>query len=424
MPGKIRTAQSVSFDKPASEQPHLHNRWHPDGMSPIDPRQVANSVVPSIATVEPGETVKIECLDWTGGQIGNNDSADDVRDVDLTKIHYLTGPFDIKGSQPGDLLVVNITDVQPFEHSPWGFTGIFAKENGGGFLDEHYPAAAKAIWDFDGVYCSSRHIPGVRFPGLIHPGILGCAPSAEILAEWNRREAELVSSMADSAKIVAQPPNETNAHGGKATGDVLAKIAREGARTIPGRPEHGGNCDINNISRGSTTYLPVHVEGAKFSVGDLHFSQGDGEISFCGAIEMAGIITIKFDLIKGGMKSRGLKSPVYRPGDMGPTFSPSRYLIFEGFSVDENGKQHFMDATIAYRQSCLRAIEYLKQFGYSGEQIYLLLSCAPIRGAIAGIVDIPNACTTLGIPMDIFDFDISIESEPVARDLGSCPVSK
>lgn len=138
------------------------------------------------------------------------------------------------------------------------------------------------------------------------------------------------------------------------------------------------------------------------------------------------------------MKSRGLKSPVYRPGDMGPFFSPSRYLIFEGFSVDEQGKQHFMDATVAYRQACLRAIEYLKQFGktftaaldfandsgYSGEQIYLLLSCAPIRGAIAGIVDIPNACTTLGIPMDIFDFDISLESEPVARKLGACPISR
>ncbi|CAF3621668.1 hypothetical protein SNK03_010410 [Fusarium graminearum] len=412
MSRKIRTAQSVSFDIPAAEQPHLHNRWHPE--------------VPSIATVEPGETVKIECLDWTGGQIGNNDSADDVRDVDLTKIHYLTGPFEIKGSEPGDLLVVNITDIQPFDHSPWGFTGVFSKDNGGGFLSEHYPDAAKAIWDFDGVYCSSRHIPGVRFPGLIHPGILGCAPSAEILAEWNRREGELATSMAGSHpdKVFAQPPNEINAHGGLAKGDVMARIAKEGARTIPGRPEHGGNCDINNISRGSKTYLPVHVPGAKFSVGDLHFSQGDGEISFCGAIEMAGIITIKFDLIKGGVKSRGLKSPVYRPGDMGPTFSPSRYLTFEGFSVDEQGKQHFMDATIAYRQSCLRAIEYLKQFGYSGEQIYLLLSCAPIRGAIAGIVDIPNACTTLGIPMDIFDFDISIESEPVVRNLGACPISR
>lgn len=37
---------------------------------------------------------------------------------------------------------------------------------------------------------------------------------------------------------------------------------------------------IKNLSRGSKVYLPVHVAGAKFSVGDLHFSQGDGEISF------------------------------------------------------------------------------------------------------------------------------------------------
>lgn len=247
-----------------------------------------NKIVPSIDTIKRGETVKIECLDWTGGQIGNNDSADDVRNIDLTKIHYLTGPFDIEGAEPGDLLVVNITDIQPFDHSPWGFTGVFDRTNGGGFLDRHYPRAAKAIWDFDGIYCSSRHIPGVRFAGLIHPGILGCAPSAEVLAEWNRREAELISVCAQSMpdQIVAQPPNEVNAHAGKADESLKAKIGREGARTIPGRPEHGGNVDINNISRGSTTYLPVHVPGAKFSVGDLHFSQGDGEISFCGAIEM------------------------------------------------------------------------------------------------------------------------------------------
>lgn len=250
----------------------------------------STALVPSIASVKPGETVKIECLDWTGGQIGNNDSADDVRDVDLTRIHYLTGPFDVEGSEPGDLLVVHITDIQPFEHAPWGFTGIFARGNGGGFLDRHYPRAAKAIWDFDGIYCTSRHIPGVRFAGLIHPGILGCAPSPAVLAEWNRREGELVGACARShpGQVVALAPLATNAHTGRAAGELKARVAREGARTIPGRPEHGGNVDINNISRGSTTYLPVHVPGAKFSVGDLHFSQGDGEISFCGAIEMVG----------------------------------------------------------------------------------------------------------------------------------------
>jgi len=42
------------------------------------------------------------------------------------------------------------------------------------------PNSAKAIWDFEGIYCTSRHLPHVKFAGLIHPGILGCAPSAEV----------------------------------------------------------------------------------------------------------------------------------------------------------------------------------------------------------------------------------------------------
>jgi hypothetical protein len=33
-------------------------------------------------------------------------------------------------------------------------------------------------------------------------------------------------------------------------------------------------------------YFPVYIEGANLSLGDLHFAQGDGELSFCGAIEM------------------------------------------------------------------------------------------------------------------------------------------
>lgn len=77
----------------------------------------------------------------TGGQIKNNDSADDVKNVDLTQVHYLSGPFEVEGAQPGDILLVEIMDVQPFQDQPWGFTGVFAKENGGGFLDELYPSA-------------------------------------------------------------------------------------------------------------------------------------------------------------------------------------------------------------------------------------------------------------------------------------------
>lgn len=159
-------------------------------------------------------------------------------------------------------------------------------------------------------------------------------------------------------------------------------------------------------------------------MGDLHFSQGDGEISFCGAIEMAGgIITIKFNVLKDGVAKLGIKSPIFHPGPVEPQFGPGRYLGFEGYSVDLDGKQHFLDATVAYRQTCLRAIEYLRRYGYDDYQIYLLLSAAPVQGHIAGIVDIPNACTTLGIPMDIFDFDIRPEVDAVKMDMGCCPIA-
>lgn len=83
-------------------------------------------------------------------------------------------------------------------------------------------------------------------------------------------------------------------------------------------------------------------------------AEGDGEISFCGAIEMSGVITIKFKLVKNGMADMGLKSPIFVPGPVEPQFGPGRYIYFEGFSVDQHGKQHYMDVTVAYRQASLR----------------------------------------------------------------------
>ncbi|KAK9454866.1 Acetamidase/Formamidase [Dipodascopsis uninucleata] len=389
----IRTAVKVDLNTPAWEQPQLHNRWHPD--------------IPFSCKVKPGEVVNVECLDWTGGQIGNNDSADDIKYCDLSRIHYLSGPIEVEGAKAGDVLVVEIQDVQPFPEQPWGYCAIFDKQNGGGFLDSHYPNAAKAIWDFEGIFCSSRHIPGVRFPGLIHPGIMGCMPSQELLDTWNKREAELVDfhTKAGTDRTVANLPLAKCSHAGAASEDVSKKVADEGARTIPPR-EHGGNCDIKNLSRGSKSYLPVYVDGAGLSIGDLHFSQGDGEISFCGAIEMAGVITIKCEIIKNGVKDFEMKNPMYIPGPVEPHYGPSRYLTFEGLSVDETGKQHYLDVNVAYKQTCLQFIEYFKKFGYTGEQLYILLSCAPVQGHIAAIVDIPNACTTLGVPVDIFEFEV------------------
>ncbi|MDT7702605.1 MAG: formamidase, partial [Pseudonocardiales bacterium] len=206
-------------------------------------------------------------------------------------------------------------------------------------------------------------------------------------------------------------------------GSVAEAIARDGARTVPAR-ENGGNHDIKNLPRGSRVFYPVHVPGAKLSGGDLHFSQGDGEITFCGAIEMGGFIDFHVDLIKGGMETYGVTTnPIFMPGRSEPRYS--EFLTFIGISVeDETDTNHYLDATVAYRRACLNAVEYLKKFGYSGEQAYLLLGSAPIEGRISGIVDIPNACCSLYLPTAIFDFDVKPSSAgPTMQDRGQCAVT-
>src|SRR4051812_28285031 len=78
---------------------------------------------------------------------------------------------------------------------------------------------------------------------------------------------------------------------------------------------------------------------------------------------MSGVITINFKVIKNGLANLGLKSPIYIPGPVEPQFGPGRYIYFEGFSVDEEGKQHYLDTTVAYRQTCHRVFEYLRRYG-------------------------------------------------------------
>ena len=381
----------VYLNQSPYENENVHNRWHPD--------------IPMVATVKPGDDFVVECYDWTGGQIKNDDSAEDVRDVDLGQVHFLSGPIEIEGAEPGDLLQVYILDIGAFYESSWGFNGFFSKKNGGGFLTEHFPEAQKSIWDFNGMFTKSRHIPGVEFAGCLHPGLIGCLPDRKMLDMWNTREKELYDTDPDRVPELATLPQARVAHMGRMPADEAEIAAAEAARTVPPR-EHGGNCDIKDLSRGSTVYFPVYQNGAGLSMGDIHFSQGDGEITFCGAIEMAGWLHLRVNLIKDGMEKYGVKNPIFKPSPIVPKYDD--YLIFEGISVDEDGKQHYLDVHIAYRQACLNAISYLTKFGYSEAQAYAILGCAPVQGHISGVVDIPNACATLWLPTDVFDFDVQI----------------
>ena len=384
------TLIKVDLTQSAFENDMVHNRWHPD--------------IPMVAWVKPGDDFIIETYDWTGGFIKNDDDASDVRDIDLSIVHFLSGPIGVKGAEPGDLLVVDLLDIGATAESQWGFNGFFSKQNGGGFLTEHFPLAQKSIWDFEGLFTKSRHVPGVRFAGLIHPGLIGCLPDPKLLDAWNSREAALIATDPERVPVLACPPFAPTAHLGRLAGEAKANAAATAARTVPPR-EHGGNCDIKDLSRGSKIYFPVYVPGGGLSMGDLHFSQGDGEITFCGAIEMAGWLHLKVDVIKDGMSKYGIKNPIFKPSPITPTYND--YLIFEGISVDEQGGQHYLDVAVAYRQACLNAIEYLKKFGYSGAQAYSILGTAPVQGHVSGVVDVPNACATLWLPTQIFEFDIS-----------------
>ncbi|KZS66158.1 formamidase [Mycobacterium kansasii] len=376
-----------------------HNRWHPD--------------IPPAVTVKRGATFRAHCREWFDGAIHNDDSAGDILNAPLQNVHCLSGPFAVDGAEPGDLLIVDILDLGPIPQEDsgplagqgWGYTGIFAKLNGGGFLTDQFPDAYKAIWNFAGQTATSRHIPGVKYTGIVHPGLMGTAPSAPLLATWNSREGALIATDPNRVPPLALPPEPDGAILGSLTGDEFNRVAAEAARTAPPR-ENGGNQDIKNLTKGTRVFYPVFVPGANLSFGDLHFSQGDGEITFCGAIEMGGFIDLHVDVIKGGMQTYGVyENAIFVPGNTAPQYS--EWIAFSGTSVTLDGEQKYLDSDLAYQRACLHAIDYLTKFGYSPEQAYLLLGSAPVEGRLSGVVDIPNSCATVYIPTAIFDFPVT-----------------
>ena len=204
---------------------------------------------------------------------------------------------------------------------------------------------------------------------------------------------------------LALPPLPDSAILGTLKGKKFDKVAAEAARTAPPR-ENGGNQDIKNFTAGTRVFYPVFVEGANLSFGDLHFSQGDGEITFCGAIEMGGFMDLHVDVIKDGMKTFGVsENAIFMPGLRDPQYS--EWIAFSGVSVDLDGRQHYLNSQLSYERACHHAIDYLMKFGYSDIQAYMILGSAPIEGRFSGVVDIPNSCATVYIPRRIFDFDVA-----------------
>jgi len=350
------------------EADRCHNRWHPH-------------ISPAIE-VEPGEIVEVETRDALDGQITSSPSFDDVANADLSLVHPLTGPIYIRGAKPGDLLVVEVLDIVPDE---FGFSVIIP---GFGFLRDLYPKPYKVRWSIGGGYAISHDVPNVRIFGDPFFGVMGVAPSRQLMEVIRRREEDL---RARGGFVL--PPDPRGAV------PSIEPVASEGLRTIPPR-ENGGNLNVRHFTPGSKVYFPVFVEGALFSLGDAHFAQGDGEV--CGtAVEMRAKARLRFYVVKEGARKYNIKFPVFKPSESSlRRFTWSKTLAVVGVGVLDE-KQEAENATLSARHALLNLIEILVKAGYTREQAYIIASvAADLR--LSQLVDVPNFTVSAFLPLDIF----------------------
>ena len=115
-------------------------------------------------------------------------------------------------------------------------------------------------------------------------------------------------------------------------------------------------------------------------MGDIHFSQGDGEISFCGAIEMSGFIDLHVDIIKGGMAKYGMVNPIFKPGPVEPHHSRVPRSSRASRSMRQ-GKQYYLDAHVAYKRACLNCHRVPEEVRLHGRAGLPAAELRPGRGA-------------------------------------------
>jgi acetamidase/formamidase len=211
-----------------------------------------------------GTELHIEIADAADGQIAAGAGRDAVKRLDMNRVNPVTGPVYVEGALPGDVLQIDILNMQP---SALGWTALIP---GFGLLADEFTDPWLHVWEIgDG---RAHFLDGITVP--VHPmcGVLGVAPEAP-------GEHSIV------------PPRRV-----------------------------GGNMDIPQMGVGTTLYLPVEVEGALFSAGDTHAAQGDGEV--CGTgIESAMEIDVRLTV----RKDLSVDAPEFAVPDMGVRESGSAY---------------------------------------------------------------------------------------------------
>lgn len=190
------------------------------------------------ARCESGETVVFETRDCyddtvTAGERPAGERRDSIENP-------ATGPLFVEGAVPGDVLKVEILDIVL---RSWGV--MRSSSAGGVFYRDFEEAEARIFALEDGTVKFDEKLTLDLEPMI---GVIGTAPAGDGI------------------------PTDTP-------------------------DSHGGNMDCRRIRKGSILYLPVFVEGALLSIGDLHALMGDGEVFICG-LETGGEVTVKVTVLK------------------------------------------------------------------------------------------------------------------------------
>ena len=374
------------------EDPNCHNRWH----WAIKPRARAN----------PGDMIIYETRDALDTTLNLNSTVEEMSAINLNLVHPLTGPVYINGAKKGDVLEVEIVDVKPLG---FGYTVIIP---GFGFLRDKYPKPFLVRWAANRVEATSADMPknvAVRMHGF--PGTIGVAPGPAKVREILAREKALAA--AGGFVLLPEPTDaEPRSVCGKGK-----RYASECLRTIPPR-ENGGNMDVKQMVQGTKLLFPCFVDGCLLSIGDVHYAQGDGEVSGT-AIEIPSHTTVRTRIIRGGMKD--IQSVEFYGGDEIKALQPAKFYATVGYplkpagEIDPQHMQAYMnskrlkdltnlseDVTLAARNALLKMIDYLvRTHGVSRQQAYIICSVA-VDLHISQLVDVPNVAVTAIVDLGIF----------------------
>ena len=287
-----------------------------------------------VLRIESGDTVVVRTRDVSDNQIGPGSTAADVAAMDWERVYPLAGPIGVEGAQPGDTLAIEILDIHT---EGWGWTAVIP---GFGLLPDDFPEAYLRVFDLsrgDVTYLRED----VAIPLEPFFGTMGVCP-------------------AGASNLPVMPPGI-----------------------------FGGNMDTRQLTRGTTLYLPVQVEGALFSCGDAHAAQGDGEVCVTG-IEAPMYAALRFTLERG----RSIPAPQFlTPGPLTPRVDSAGFYGTTGVGPD------------LYRaaQDAVRAmVDHLAATrGLSREDAYVLSSLT-VDLKIAEIVDAGQYIVSALLPLAIF----------------------